>query len=163
MPTFTNILMHLSIFLPAHIFFFLIYPSNYVISVSFSPWATVVQLIKKRKKEWMKENEVAQSCLTLCDPMDCRLPGSSVCGIFQARVLEWVAISFSRGSSQLRDQTWVSRIVGRHFTVWATREQNKTLSNTETLYFLLFLSFIHREYFPQWVHNKMFLSCLLIS
>ena len=43
--------------------------------------------------------EVAQSCPTLCDPMDCSLPGSSVHGIFQARVLQWVAISFSRGSS----------------------------------------------------------------
>ena len=49
------------------------------------------------------ESEVAQSCPTLCDPMCCSLPGSSVCGIFQARVLEWVAISFSRGSSQPRD------------------------------------------------------------
>ena len=66
--------------------------------------------------------EVAQLCLTLCDPMDCSLPGSSVHGIFQARVLEWVAISFSRGSSPPRDQTWVSRIVGRCFTIWATRE-----------------------------------------
>ena len=43
--------------------------------------------------------EVSQSCATLCNPMDYSLPGSSVCGIFQARVLEWVAISFSRGSS----------------------------------------------------------------
>ena len=43
----------------------------------------------------MRESEVAQSCPTLCDPMDCSLPGSSVCGIFQARVLEWVAIAFS--------------------------------------------------------------------
>ena len=48
---------------------------------------------------------VTQSCLTLCDPMDCSLPGSSVHRIFQARVLEWVAISFSRGSSPPRDQT----------------------------------------------------------
>ena len=46
-----------------------------------------------------KESEVAQWCLTLCYPMDCSLPGFSVHGIFQARVLEWVAISFSRGSS----------------------------------------------------------------
>ena len=45
-------------------------------------------------------SEVAQSCLTLCNPMDCRLPGSSIHGIFQSRILEWVAISFSRGSSQ---------------------------------------------------------------
>ena len=67
-------------------------------------------------------SEVAQSCPTLCYPMDCSLPGSSVHGIFQARVLEWVAISFSRVSSWPRDRNWVSRIVGRHFTVWATRE-----------------------------------------
>ena len=65
---------------------------------------------------------VAQSCPTLCDPMDCSLPGSSIHGIFQARVLEWVAISFSRRSSWLRDRTRVSRIVGRCFTIWATRE-----------------------------------------
>ena len=57
---------------------------------------------------------VAQSSPTLCDPMDCSLSGSSVHGIFHARVLEWVAISFSRGSSRPRDRTWVSRIVGRH-------------------------------------------------
>ena len=66
----------------------------------------------------LKRSEVAQSCLTLCDPMDCSLPGSSVHGIFQARELEWVAISFSRGSSWLRYRTQVSRIVGRRFTVW---------------------------------------------
>ena len=60
--------------------------------------------------------------LTLCDPMDYSLPGSSVHGIFQARVQERVAISFSRGSSQLRDQTQVSRIADRRFTIWATRE-----------------------------------------
>ena len=51
------------------------------------------------------ESEVTQSCLTLCDPMDCSLPGSSVRGIFQAIVLEWIAISFSRGSSRPRDRT----------------------------------------------------------
>ena len=70
----------------------------------------------------MNECEVTQSCLTLCNPMDCSLPGASVHGIFQARVLQWVAISFSRGSSQPRDWTWVSRIADRHFTIWATRE-----------------------------------------
>ena len=61
-------------------------------------------------------SEVSQSCPTLCDPSDCSLPGSSVHGIFQARVLEWVAISFSRGSSQCRDRTPVSRIAGRCLT-----------------------------------------------
>ena len=69
-----------------------------------------------------KECLVTQSCPTLCDPMDCSLPGSSVHGIFQARILEWVAISFSRGSSRPRDRTRVSHVAGRHFTVWATRE-----------------------------------------
>ena len=54
--------------------------------------------------------------------MDYRPPGSSVHGILQARILEWVAIPFSRGSSQPRDWTWVSHITGRFFTVWATRE-----------------------------------------
>ena len=56
-------------------------------------------LWKRRRKVKVKESEVTQSCLTLCDPMDCSLPGFSVHAIFQARVLEWVAISFSRGSS----------------------------------------------------------------
>ena len=54
--------------------------------------------------------------------MDCRPPASSIHGISQARVLEWVAFSFSRGSSQPRDQTQVSCNAGIHFTVWATRE-----------------------------------------
>ena len=71
--------------------------------------------------------EVAQSCPTLCDPMGCSLPGSSVHGIFQAIVLEWIAISFSRGSSQPRDRTQVSRIVDRRFTVGATREVQKIM------------------------------------
>ena len=69
-----------------------------------------------------KWSEVTQSCLTLCDPMDCSLPGFSVHGILQARILEWVTISFSRGSSRPRDRTWVSCIGGRCFNLWATRE-----------------------------------------
>ena len=60
--------------------------------------------------------------MTLCDSTDCSLPGSSVCGILQARILEWVAISFSRGFSQPKDWTWVSCIAGGFFTIWATRE-----------------------------------------
>ena len=62
-------------------------------------------------------SEVSQSCLILCDPMDCSLPGSSIHGIFQARTMEWGAIAFSRGSSQPRDQTWVSHIAGRLLTI----------------------------------------------
>ena len=63
------------------------------------------------------ESELAQSCLTLCNPMDCSPQGSSVHGILQARILEWVAISFARGSSHPRDRTWVSRTVGRRFNL----------------------------------------------
>ena len=74
-------------------------------------------MIVKGKGRKGKESEVAQSCLTLCDPMDCSLPGSSVHGIFQAIVLEWIAISFSSGSSLPRDRTQVYHIVDRRFTV----------------------------------------------
>ena len=62
---------------------------------------------------------VTQSCPTLCDPMDCSPPGSSVHGILQARILEWVAIPSSRVSPWPRDGTQVSRIAGGFFTVWA--------------------------------------------
>ena len=70
------------------------------------------------------ESEVAQSCPTLCDPMDCSLPGFSVRRILQARVLEWVAVSFSRRSFQPRDRTPVSCIAGRRLTICATREDS---------------------------------------
>ena len=63
---------------------------------------------------------VAQSCLTLCNPMDCSPPGSSVHGFLQARILAWVAIPFFRGSSQRKDRTRVTCNLGRFFTVWAT-------------------------------------------
>ena len=70
----------------------------------------------------VKWSEVAQSCPTLFDPMGCSSKYSSVHGISQAWILEWVAMSFSRGSSRTRDWAQVSRIVGRCFTIWATRE-----------------------------------------
>ena len=61
-------------------------------------------------------------CLTLCNPMDCSLPGSSVHGILQARILECVAMPFSRGSSWPWGQTWIFYIAVRFFTIWATSE-----------------------------------------
>ena len=67
------------------------------------------------------------SCLTLCNRMDCSPTGSSVQGILQARLLEWVAVPFSRGSSQPTGQTQVSWIAGRFFTIWVTREAQKVL------------------------------------
>ena len=76
-------LMYLSI--PFHILFHY----GLLLNMNIDPY--VIQLL------------VAQSCPTLCEPMDCSPPGSSVHGIVQARILEWVAVSFSRGSSQPRD------------------------------------------------------------
>ena len=90
-------------------------------SHSFS-WIKGTAISDQDTVKWKKESEVAQSCPTLGDPVDCSLPGSSVHGIFQVIVLEWIAISFSRGSSWPRDPTQVSHIVDRCFTVWATRE-----------------------------------------
>ena len=95
------------------------------------PWREIFNILSWRipwteepKGLWSigSQSEVAQSCLTLCDPMDCSLSGSSVHGIFQARVLEWIAISFSRGLSRPRNRIRVSRTAGRRFTVGATRE-----------------------------------------
>ena len=81
---------------------------------------------------------VTQSYWTLYDPMDCSPLVFSVHGILQAKILEWVAISFFRGSFQPRDQTNVSCIAGRFFTVWATRKTPHTrcrslLSRVKTL------------------------------
>ena len=72
---------------------------------------------------WKKKKRVNYSVVsTLCDPMDCSVPGSSFHGIVQARILEWVAIPFSRGCSSPRDQTHVSCTTDVFFTIWATWE-----------------------------------------
>ena len=84
-------------------------------------WSLAWRILNITLLECENENEVAQSCPTLCHPMDCSLLGFSIRGIFQARVLEWVVISFSGASSQPRDRTWIFRIAGRHFTIWVTR------------------------------------------
>ena len=73
---------------------------------------------------------VAQLCWTLCNPMDNSPSGSSVRGILQVRILVWVAISFSRGSSQPTDRTWVFWTAGGVFTFWATREAQKLPNDT---------------------------------
>ena len=84
------------------------------------------------RAEWWNNNKtintvkvkalVTQSFSTLCNTMDCSLPDSSVHGISQAIILEWVTISISRVSSWPRDQTQVCYIAGKFFTIWATRE-----------------------------------------
>ena len=86
-------------------------------------WVTELNWTELNLDYTESESEsISCSVLSLCDPKDCSPSGSSVHGILQARILEWVAIPFSRGSSWLRDQTLISRIIGRFFTVWATRE-----------------------------------------
>ena len=72
------------------------------------------------------QSEVAQWYLTLCDLIDYSLAGSSIHGILQARILEWIAIAFSRGSSRWKDQTQVTGIEGRLFTVWTTLDNCKS-------------------------------------
>ena len=68
------------------------------------------------------------SHVRLCNPVDCCPPGTSVHGILQARILEWVAIPFFSGSSRIRDRTWIFHIAGRFFIVWATREAPSSLN-----------------------------------
>ena len=111
-------------------------------------------IIKKKKKtpesnnrsNMKSESEVAQSGPTLCDSMDCSLPGSSIHGIYQSRVLEWVAIFFSRGSSQARNWTRVSRIIGRCFTIWTTREVRRNIPEHNKSYIWKPQS----KHYPQW-------------
>ena len=93
--------------------------------------------------------EVAQLCQTLCNPMDCSPPGSSVHGTLQARILEWVAIPFSSETSPPRGWTQVSCITGRFFTVWATGKANIIILNVNLLNPL-----IKRHRMTEWIKNK---------
>ena len=88
-----------------------------------SPWPTLPGDHLKVK------GLVALPCQTLWGPMDYSPPGSSIHGIFQAKILGWVAIPFSRGSSRPRGRTWVSHITGRFFTIWTNREATHTVPN----------------------------------
>ena len=103
---------------------------------------------------------VAQLCSTLCDPMDCSPPGSSVHGILQTRILEWVAIPFSQGSSRPRNWKRVSCIAGRFFKVWATREapiQNKKIKKRKLKYVLYIIANKLQPHFwrggGDWMHE----------
>ena len=109
-------------------------------SITFPPHGHVGLIFHK------SESEVAQSFLTLCDPMDYSLPGSCICGIFQARILEWDAISFSRKSSQPRDWTQVSCIVGRCFAIWVFAKIQSSVFSTKTVYNIYGLEELHCVY-----------------
>ena len=131
-------------------------------------------LLRDGSTRWSR-GEVTQSCSTLCDPMDYSLPGSSIQGIFQARILEWAATSFSRGFSWPRDGTQVSHTVGRHFTIWATREAWNSCQNyrgktiqilclpryryTHTRALISFLSFARFAYYSFHHQYLLFFIC----
>ena len=110
---------------------------------------------------------VAWSCPTLCDPMDCSPPGSSVHGILQARRLKWVGIPFSRGSSWPRDQTRVSCIAGRFFTIWVTREARReglqmSLYLRRLHYLPCLYCFAQTFFFLHWIYHFLMLYYMLI-
>ena len=105
---------------------------------------------------------VAQLCQSLCDSLDCSPPGSSVHGILQARILEWVAIPFSKRSSWPRGGTQVSRNAGSFFTIWVTREAHMwiyiylfiCLSVCLSTYLCLCLSFCLSIHICIWLEKK---------
>ena len=94
---------------------------------------------------------VAQSCLTLCNPVDCGLPGPSVHGILQARILKWVDIPFSRESSQ-PGSNWVSCTVGRFFTIWATKEPI-AIDNSVINILMIYVNVCHIFVIWRWKHT----------
>ena len=109
-----------------------------------STWARVISLLspgaspstKRRKHYYVFVAKSLQLSLTLCDPMDCSVPGSSAHGILQARGLQWVAMTLSRGSSQPRGWTCVSLspiLAGKFFTISTTWEAHSTEINKEEL------------------------------
>ena len=91
----------------------------------------------------------AQSCLTLCDPMDYRSPSSSVHGILQAKILEWVAIPFFRRSSCPRNWRWVFYTAGRLFTIWTTRKA-------------LFRLYVPLQFWLKYFHKRQQKACAFI-
>ena len=95
---------------------------DFTCSLHIQSWRTSVEMKQAGESFQGGGGLVSQSCPTLCNPIDCSLPGSSVHGISQARILEWAAISFSRGSFLPRDWIHISCISGGFFTNWATRE-----------------------------------------
>ena len=102
---------------------------------------------------------VTQSCPTLCDHMYCSWPGSSVHGIFQTRILVWLAVPSSRGSSQIRDQTQVSCIAGRFFTSWATMEAPEILLISISICHLVLAPLVREDWCWSWNSNTLATRC----
>ena len=96
--------------------------TRHTYSVDFSFYTMCQQIYVAIMGSACMQAKSLQSCRTFCNPLDYNLPGSSVHGILQARILEWRAIPFSKGSSWPRNRTRVSCIAGTFFTIWAIRE-----------------------------------------
>ena len=111
--------------------------------------ANIHQIIEKAKVKVL----VAQLCLTLCDPKDCSLPGSSMRRSFQARILELATISSSRGSFRYWDWTQVSHIAGKFFTVWVTWKIEKPRGLKKKSFYLCFIDYA--KAFDCMDHNKL--------
>ena len=108
---------------------------EYVIAIFVTVIIATIVIYSTIITSWKVKVLVTQSCPTLCNSTDCSPPGSPVHGILQARILEWVAISLSRGSSRLRDLIHVSCIGRRILYLWATRE---ALSSFRFFFFNLY-------------------------
>ena len=96
-----------------------------------------------RVHKWKERRRSRSVCSTLCDPMDYSLPDSSIHGISQAKILDWVAISFSRRSSQTRDSTYGSQIAGGFFTTELQEEHKKIDISLHICFFYLMLTHTH--------------------
>ena len=129
-----------------------------IIGRCFTVWATREVYILIISLSLFSLSVVSDSC----NPMDFSPPGSSVHGILQARILEWVAISFSRGSSQTRNQTWVSCMAGKFFTVWAMSESSIfwhiSLYNILKITFINITTSIIKKFFRYWEIVKLIVA-----
>ena len=126
----------------------------------FSPFSVFIHLILPTHlpHHWWTQIfscvfSVTRTCSAVSDPMDCSLPGSSAHGISQVRILEWVAISFSGRSSQLRNWTHFSCLVDGYFHHWVTREAPLSL-------WVSFFSFLDSTY--QWDHTVYHIVCIFL-
>ena len=118
------------------------------------PLCSKANLLKQKK-----EKEKSQSCPTLHNLMNCSWPGSSIHGIFQTRILGWVAISFSRGACWSRDRTQFSSAAGRLFTIWATREAHTFICIKQGER----AASAQKTWTPQWLSGKGFFKATLLQ
>ena len=120
-------------------------------------WCILINLLCEHSESTcMHACSVASVVSTLCDPVDCRLPGSSVHGILQERILKWIAVSFSRGSSQPRDQTTISCLAGGFSYHWAVREVLWTHMKTITMANTFVLTILYQTQDSVWTWKKKF-------